>query len=98
MPSRVVLIMFPVRKPVGEPAKLVVELTPGVVETRSITLRLIKGRSRTLYSGSTEPTHADVVAISVSAATLTSTVCATEPTRSMKFSRTCCEMPRVTLL
>ena len=68
MPSRVVLTMFPVKNPVGDPAKLVDEVTPGVVVIRSITLRLIKGRSRTLYSGRTEPTEAEVVAMSVSAA------------------------------
>ena len=71
---------------------------PAVVNTRSNTLRPASGRSRTLYSGSTEPTEAEVVAMTVSAATVTSTAVATEPTCSVKFSRTCWETPRATPL
>ena len=40
----------------------------------------------------------EVVAINVSAATLTSTVCACAPTCSKKFNRTCCATPNVTSL
>src|SRR5262247_2273131 len=69
IPSRVVLscVSLP-------PAKLL-PWVPAVVPTRSRTLRVARGRSRTLYSGKTEPTDEDVVAIRVSAATLTSTDC-----------------------
>src|SRR5262245_14438742 len=94
MPSRVVLSCVD-----RVPAKLLpVPWTPGVVLTRSSTLRVARGRSRTLYSGRTAPTEADVVAISVSAATLTSTVWDCVPTCSVKFNRTCCDTPSDTSL
>ena len=92
IPSRVVI-----EKPVGAP-EMLVPTTPGMALTRSVTSRPPNGRSRNLYSGSTTPTDADVVAMSVSAATLTSTVCACPPTCSVKFNRTCCEIPSVTSL
>ena len=48
--------------------------------------------------GITVPTDADVVARTVSAATVTSTDCANEPTGKVKFKRTCCEIPSTTSL
>src|SRR5215469_6458243 len=90
-PSRVTLVWL-ILPPAKLPSPAVVYPcgpVPAAVNTRSITLRVPRGRSRTVVSGSTDPTDDDVVAIKVSPATLTSIDCATPPTCNAKFKRTC---------